>query len=102
MYVLARRLSTPNSAARRTPSWQRAQVVRANAAAATDELGSVGALMVWIPWQSVHTGDCQFPRVTACPWMLTMYSCFTLSWHLAQVAGTLNLKIGDLGLPAER
>src|SRR3954451_10938728 len=31
-----------------------------------------------------------------------MNSFFTLSWHLAQVFGTLNLKIGDLGLPAER
>src|SRR5271157_950499 len=34
--------------------------------------------------------------------MLCTNSCSMLSWHLAQVSGTLSLAIGDLGSPAPR
>src|SRR5271166_1167810 len=34
--------------------------------------------------------------------VLCTYSCRTLSWHVAQVSGTLSLAIGDLGSPAPR
>jgi hypothetical protein len=36
----------------------------------TEELGSEGALMVWMPWQSVQTGASELPRAIAWPWML--------------------------------
>src|ERR1700740_2977643 len=70
--------------------------------AKTEDLGSRCDLMVWMPWQSVHTGASQFPRATASPWMLCAYCCFTLLWHLAQVPGTLGLWILDLGSLAGR
>jgi hypothetical protein len=86
----------PISCVSRTPSWHWAQVVRASACTATEELGSMCALMLWMPWQSVHTGACPLPRCRAWPWMLVMNCCDTSWWHRPQVAGTLNLKMGDL------
>src|SRR5581483_310267 len=55
-----------------------------------------------MPWQSVQTGAWEFPRATACPWMLCMNSVLMDSWHSAQVRGTLSLKIEDFGSTADR
>src|SRR5579862_3681134 len=84
------------------PSWQRAQVTSPTFCADTGEFGSVCALMEWMPWQSVHTGACQFPLAMACPWMLCWNSLEIVSWHCPQVVGTLNLKIGDFASLASR
>ena len=51
-----------------------------------------------MPWQSVQTGASELPRLMACPWMLCVNSVATDSWHLAQVSGTLNLKMEDLSI----
>src|ERR1017187_7324024 len=55
-----------------------------------------------MPWQSVHTGACQLPLATACPWMLCWNSFEIASWHCPHVVGTLNLKIGDFASFASR
>jgi hypothetical protein len=69
----------PISWVRRTPSWQRAQVTRAMACDDTEEAGLLGALMVWMPWQSVQLGARPLPRFSATPWMLCTNSLST-SW----------------------
>jgi hypothetical protein len=43
-----------------------------------------------MPWQSVQTGDDEFPRAIACPWMLSLKVLVISVWHLPHVAGTLN------------
>ena len=57
--------------------------------------------MVWMPWQSVHTGACSLPRAIACPWMLCINGLIC-AWHLPQVCGTLNLLISDFASLAGR
>ena len=61
----------PNSCVSRTPWWQPAQVSRARFWSESATLGMpLGALMVWMPWQSVQTGARPLPRAMAWPWML--------------------------------
>src|SRR4051812_14212957 len=92
----------PNSRVSWTLPWHCPHVERAMFCDATDDDGSMCALMRWMPWQSVHTGALSLPRAMALPWIDVMKTVATFPWHLPHVAGILNLKIVDFGSFARR
>jgi len=52
-----------------------------------EELGLFDAIILWVPWQSVHDAA-GLPSLSFCQWMPSLYAAVEFAWHFAQKSVT--------------